>query len=151
MATVESAVHSLQVKRLVHAPPSRVYRAWTDPSQVALWFAPSAEFETVVHELDPREGGTYRIEMRHPDGSTHIAIGEYRDMEKDARLTFSWRWEGTPMADTVVTVEFLRRGDSTEVVLTHSQFPSEDQRDEHTKGWTACFSRMKALLEEAGS
>jgi uncharacterized protein YndB with AHSA1/START domain len=146
MATVESAVHSLQMKRVVPAAPSKVYRAWTDAAQLARWFAPSPDFETVVHELDPREGGSYRIEMKAPDGSSHVAVGEYRDLEKDARLTFTWRWEGAPMPDTLVTVELLKRGEGTEVVLTHTLFPAEAMRDEHTKGWTGCLAQLEALF-----
>jgi uncharacterized protein YndB with AHSA1/START domain len=150
MATVDSASHSLQVKRHVHASPTRVYRAWTDEAQLARWFAPSADFETVVHEMDVRSGGTYRIEMRHPDGSSHVAVGEYRELQAPTRLTFTWRWEGAPMADTLVTVEFLSKAGGTEVVLTHTLFQSEDQRDEHTKGWTGCLTRLEAVARAEG-
>ena len=103
MATVEAASHSLQVKRHVKAAPNDVYRAWTDRAQLARWFAPSSDFEVVVHELNPRAGGTYRIEMRAPDGSSHVAVGEYRELEAPRRLTFTWRWEDSPMADTLVS------------------------------------------------
>ncbi|MEQ1856704.1 MAG: SRPBCC domain-containing protein [Longimicrobiales bacterium] len=142
MATVDTGVHSLQIRRTVRATPSRVYRAWTEPAQVARWFAPNRDFQVVVHRLDVRPGGGYRIEMKHPDGSSHVAIGEYKELEENLRLTFSWRWEGAPMEDTLVTVEFTRLGDDTEVVLTHSRFTSESQRDEHSKGWTGCLTQL---------
>lgn len=142
MATVDTGVHSLQIKRTVRGTPSRVYRAWTEPAQVARWFAPSSDYEVMVHRLDVRPGGGYRIEMKRSDGSSHVAIGEYKEMEENVRLAFSWRWEGAPMEDTLVTVELRSSGDDTEVVLTHSRFTLESQRDEHTKGWTGCLSRL---------
>jgi uncharacterized protein YndB with AHSA1/START domain len=147
MATVDAASHSLQVKRHVGASPQQVYRAWTDRAQLARWFAPSPDFEIVVHELDPRTGGSYRIEMRAPDGSSHVAVGEYRELEAPRRLTFTWRWEGSPMADTLVTVELTSKGDGTEVVLTHTLFQSEEQRDQHTEGWTGCLTQLAARLD----
>ena len=150
MATIDPGVHSLQMKRTVGAPPSRVYRAWTDAAQVARWFAPSADFQTIVHELDVRLGGSYRIEMKHPDGSTHVAVGEYRELRENSRLTFTWRWEGAPMADTLVTVELKRNGEGTDIVLTHTQFSTESLRDEHTKGWTACLTRLTDSLGTRG-
>ncbi len=66
MAAVDTGVHSLQIRRTVRATPSRVYRSWTEPAQVARWFAPNRDFQVVVHQLDVRPGGGYLIEMKHP-------------------------------------------------------------------------------------
>lgn len=147
MATVDATTHSLQVKRQVDASPKEVYRAWTDRAQVARWFAPSPDFLVVVHQLDPRAGGAYRIEMKAPDGSSHVAVGIYEEVESPHRLTFTWRWEGSPMADTLVTVELTAKGGGTEVVLTHTLFQSEEQRDQHTQGWTGCLTQLVALFD----
>jgi uncharacterized protein YndB with AHSA1/START domain len=147
MAHIDTATHSLQVKRHVRASPKQVYRAWTESEQIARWFRPSPDFATVVHRLDLRSGGGYRIEMRHPDGSSHVAVGEYRELESPKRLSFTWRWEGSPMAETLVTVELFSKDDGTEVVLTHTLFQSEPQRDEHTKGWTGCLAQLASLYD----
>jgi uncharacterized protein YndB with AHSA1/START domain len=146
MAQIDTTTHSLQLKRQIPASPKQVYQAWTDRAQLARWFRPSPDFETVVHELDLRAGGSYRIEMRHPNGSTHVAVGEYRELEAPTRLTFTWRWEGTPMVDTLVTVELTSKNDGTELTLTHTLFQSDAERDEHTKGWTGCLTQLDALL-----
>ena len=146
MATVDTASHSLQVRRHLVAPPKKVFQAWTDRAHLARWFAPSPDFKIVVHELDVRPGGGYRIEMRHPDGSSHIAVGEYRELDAPRWLTFTWRWEGSPMSDTLVTVELTSKDGGTEVVLTHTLFQSEELRDEHTKGWTGCMAQLAATL-----
>ena len=41
------------------------------------------------------------------------------------------------MGETLVTIEFLDRGDSTEMILTHEMFPTEGLRDQHAQGWEA--------------
>ena len=146
MARLDTATNSLRVKRHVLASPEAVYRAWTDGSQLTQWFRPASDFETVVHELDLRTGGIYRIEMKHPDGSSHVAIGEYRELEPPHRIAFTWRWEGSPMTETLVTVELAASDGGTELVLTHTQFQSEEQQENHLKGWTGCLAQLVTLF-----
>jgi hypothetical protein len=40
--------------------------------------------------------------------------------------------EGKP---SLITVEFLKRGEQTELVLTHSRFATVESRDNHARGW----------------
>jgi uncharacterized protein YndB with AHSA1/START domain len=150
MATIDTAMHSLQIKRHLGAPPARVYSAWTEEEDLARWFAPSPDFDTVVHQLDVRAGGKYRIEMKSPDGSSHIAVGEYRELAAPNRLAFTWRWEGSPMTDTLVTVELQANGNGTDLTLTHTLFESEELRDQHTEGWTGCLGRLEPLFAPKG-
>ncbi len=48
--------------------------------------------------------------------------------------------------DTLVTIELLSKDGGTEIVLTHTLFQTEAQRDQHAKGWTGCFARLVPLL-----
>lgn len=140
--------HTLLIKRVIAATPRQVFDAWTDPGILANWFAPAANFRTIVHELDVRVGGRYRIEMLNPDGTPHTAIGEYREIIPGERLAFTWKWaEQAAMEDTLVTLEFLSRGTDTELVLSHSLFLTDDARDHHGKGWDGCVARLAALFD----
>jgi uncharacterized protein YndB with AHSA1/START domain len=141
-----AVAQSLEVRRLIPAPPARVYDAWTTPEVLTQWFSPSPDYTVVVHRADTQVGGAYRIEMRHPNGASHIAVGEYRELNRPTRLVFTWRWEGAPVADTLVTVEFHPSGSGTEVVLTHARFATEKDRDDHLKGWTGCLDHLNTVL-----
>ncbi len=56
---------------------------------------------------------------------------------------YTWRWEAEPeLGETLVTVEFLDREGSTEVVLTHEFLPTEKARGDHKKGWHGCLDRL---------
>lgn len=146
VTSTDKTTHSLQVRRTIPASPQRVYQAWTDPKILADWFAPSADFTTIVHGADARVGGAYRIEMRNASGASHIAVGEYRELVPGKRLAFTWRWaEKAGMTETLVTVEFQPEGTQTVVVLTHTLFQTPADRDDHTKGWNGCLSRLAAL------
>jgi uncharacterized protein YndB with AHSA1/START domain len=149
MTTTSDQTHSLEVRRVVSATPARVYAAWTTPALLAKWFAPADTFSVVVHSADVRPGGRYRIEMVPPQGPSHIAIGEYRELDPPRRLVFTWRWENDPPRDTLVTVELQSHADGTEVVLRHVLFPTAADRDQHRDGWTGCLARLEAGLAPA--
>lgn len=53
--------------RLVDAPIARVYRAWTDPEQIPLWFGPE-DHAIATQEMDLREGGLWRFTMTTSGG-----------------------------------------------------------------------------------
>ena len=99
-----------------------------------------------MHELDLLTGGAYRIEMKDPDGSNHVAIGEYRELESPTRLAFTWRWEGSPMTDTLVTIELTPKDGGREIVLTHTLFQSEEEREGHLEGWNGCLAQLDTLF-----
>ena len=46
-----------------------------------------------------------------------------------------------------ITLEFHEVAGGTEIVLTHSGFPSEDARGQHDGGWAGCFDCLAAYLE----
>jgi uncharacterized protein YndB with AHSA1/START domain len=138
---------SLQVKRTFAAPRERVFRAWTDRKEFARWFAPSADYTTVVTELDPRPGGKYNVEMTHKGGNVHKHGGVYREVKPPEKLVFTWNWQQAPDgSDTLVTVEFHDLGNSTEIVLTHERFPNAEAREKHNQGWTGCLDQLTKYL-----
>jgi len=139
---------TLQIKRTFAAPREKVFRAWTDPRALTRWFAPSDDFSTPLAEVDVRVGGKYRIQMKAPDGVLHTVNGVYREVKPPEKLVFTWSWEpgggscGTPGYETLVTVEFHERGNSTELVLTHEGFMDSTERDKYNQGWTGCLNRL---------
>ena len=78
--------YALDLERTLSAPPERIFRAWTDPDELARWFAPDPEFTTEA-EVDLRVGGAYRIRM----GPYEVA-GAYLSIDPPRTLAFSWRW-----------------------------------------------------------
>ena len=139
---------TLKVRRTFPAPRARVFRAWTDPKELALWFAPSVEYSTKVPELDLKVGGKYRVEMHHKGGNINRVGGTYREINPPEKLVFTWRWENDPTAhESLVTVEFLDLGTSTEVLLTHVQLPNVEQREKHAQGWNGCLEQLGRYVE----
>lgn len=138
----------LQIRRSFSAPPETVFRAWTQKEHFGQWFAPTKEFKTIIHDLDVRPGGKYRVEMQSPDGKIHTVQGVYREVLPAQKLVFSWSWETEPQhGETEVTLEFFPAKNGTELTLTHRNFPNRDAKDEHSKGWTGCLDRLGELMK----
>lgn len=74
--------------RVLDAPHSLVFKAWTDPKHVAQWWGPKNSMNPVC-ELDVRPGGTMRIHMRGPDGSVYPMMGAYQEIVEPERLVFT--------------------------------------------------------------
>jgi uncharacterized protein YndB with AHSA1/START domain/uncharacterized damage-inducible protein DinB len=141
MSAPQLSTATLRLTRVFAAPRERVFRAWTEASELTKWFHPSAEYTTRVRDLDFRVGGVYRIEMHHQSGKVSTAAGTYKEIAAPERLVFSWHWEEKPNPEeTLVTVDFRSLGDSTEVTLTHTLFSSENERTMHAHGWEGCLT-----------
>jgi len=53
--------------------------------------------------------------------------------------------EGKP---SLITVEFLKRGERTEFVLTHSRFATVESRDNHARGWSNGVESFAKFVEK---
>jgi Activator of Hsp90 ATPase homolog 1-like protein len=62
--------------RIFDAPRERVFRAWTDPDEVAAWYGP-AHMETPRERIriDLRVGGRWEVTMVPRGGGGEFAIG----------------------------------------------------------------------------
>src|SRR4051812_26535329 len=144
MANTVSQPKSVEVRRTIRAPRQRVYDAWTKPEELKRWHAPGPM--TVARaDMEPRVGGAYRIHMVSPAGEEHRVTGEYREVDPPRRLVYTWQWEtGTDQTVTTVAIDFIERGQDTEVVLRHDGFTREEASASHLQGWTAIMDKLVA-------
>ena len=132
----------LRIRRVLPAPPDRVWRALTDPAALAEWFWPRASYGTVA-ETDPRPGGKYRIDA--PKAGI-AASGEYVTVEPPHRLVMTWRWADEPQ-ETLVTIELEEAPEGTALTLLHERFDGVEARDGHERGWSDCLDRLPTWLD----
>ncbi|MGI6879112.1 SRPBCC family protein [Microbacterium sp. gxy059] len=106
------------IVRVFDAPRELVWRAWTDASELAQWLH-LFEVSTSNIAFDVRVGGRYRYTMTNEEtGEQFPTGGEYLEVEPFDRLVFTWGDPDAPVAGTpVITLTFLPRGDSTELVF----------------------------------
>jgi len=147
MATTAAPVPTLEVRRTIRAPRQRVFDAWTKAEELKKFHAPGP-LHVEVAEIDLRPGGKYRIVMVEPDGKKHGVYGVYREVEPPRKVVYTWSHDGDHIVkDSLITVEFLERGDSTEVVLTHA-IADDKERESHTSGWTSILEKLQAAYSK---
>ena len=137
----------LQINRFFDCAADELFSAWTDPEQLQKWHAPQ-NVEVGDVEVDLSVGGLYRIEMLHDGSDKNLSVvsGEYREIEKNRRLVYTWGWEGSDRYETLVTVEFKEKNGGTELLLKHQRFASDSGRDRHEFGWNGCLDGLHRYL-----
>jgi uncharacterized protein YndB with AHSA1/START domain len=143
--TAVASPSSLVISRTYPASVERVFKTWTDANQLGQWFAPSDDYTTKA-SVDLRVDHEYCIAITHKGGNVHTILGTYRLIDPPRKLVYTWRWEGGPAADTLVTVDFTPDGDATKVTITHEQFLDAETRDKHNEGWNGCLDRLQRTV-----
>ncbi len=69
-------------------PRRTVFEMFTDPKKAAKWFGSPAGAITVLFELDPRPGGTLRIQDRWPGQPVHETSGTVLEVVEPERFAF---------------------------------------------------------------
>ena len=87
---MESAERVLAIERIFDAPPSLVFKAWTDPQHLVHWYGPRG-FTLPSCKLDLRPGGAWRSCMLSPEGREHWVRGVFREIVEPERLVFTLR------------------------------------------------------------
>ncbi|PCJ86767.1 MAG: hypothetical protein COA52_14830 [Hyphomicrobiales bacterium] len=101
-------------------------------------------------DVDLRPGGLYRIANQLPDGSIVWITGEFVRIDKPRLIEYSWQTGADPqyLGETKqrVTVRFVPRGDSTEVIVEHLNSPTQEIHDSHQGGWMGCLEGLERYL-----
>jgi uncharacterized protein YndB with AHSA1/START domain len=107
------------IVRDLPAPPSRVWRSWTDPDDMAGWLAGmNASRESI--SVDARVGGRYAYTMVNAEtGEAFPTGGEYLELDEPHRLVLTWGNPDDATDDAArLTVELEPHGDGTRMTFT---------------------------------
>lgn len=88
--------------RTFEHPRARVFRAWTDPRRLAVWWGPDG-FTNTFHQFDLRPEGDWRFTMHGPDGHNYENHSIFREIEPGSRIVFDH--VTNPRFHVVVTFE----------------------------------------------
>ena len=144
-----AADQEVLITRIFEAPRERVFRAWTDPDEVAAWYGPE-HMETPrdrIH-IDLRIGGRYELTMVQPGGGAEFAIG-YEILELAEPELIVLRSDPMPEMGmpegALLRVEFHDHGDKTRMTLSDGPYPAAG-RGHAEAGWSAAFDKLATLV-----
>lgn len=142
---------SLRLTRTFDAPPSLVFKCWTDPARLAAWWAPRP-FTMPQLTLDIRPGGKIEAVMRSPEGQEHGFDGEYIAVDEPARLEFRTRirQDGAILFENHHVVTFADDGDGTlltlQVTLLSAEAGAAPYLSGMAQGWTMCLDQLAEVV-----
>jgi uncharacterized protein YndB with AHSA1/START domain len=138
---------TLELRRVLPAPPEAVFAAFSEPEELVQWWGPQG-FTIPSVDFHPRVGAPYRIEMRPPEGEPFYLKGAFRAVDPPTHLAYSFAWEPPDPDDVETIVELRFRGvdGSTDVALTQGSFKTEERRSLHHDGWKETFDKLEEHL-----
>jgi len=136
----------LVVTRTFDAPPSLVYKAWSQPELFQRWWMPKslAGVSLVACDMDVRTGGKYRLEFAAGGSDTMAFYGKYLEVVPNERIVWT-NDEGEEGA--VTTVTFEDQGGKT-LVNFHEAYPSSEALEEALQGSAAGLPEQLDQLDE---
>jgi uncharacterized protein YndB with AHSA1/START domain len=150
---VQTAEQQIVITRIFDAPRELVFKAWTDPDQVARWFGP-AGFDTPRDsvEIDLRLGGRFDLRMvARNSGAEYRLHYEIVELLEPELLAL----KAGPMPEvglhnsTVARIELQDEAGKTRMTLTDGPYP-EPGGGGAAAGWEASFDKLEALVTRGG-
>lgn len=140
---------SLRLTRSFRVPRTRLFQAWTDPEELKKWWQLGHGWKLTVAEVELRVGGKYRIALTstHKE-ENHNVTGIFREVSIPERLVYTWNVEDPRMKEeeSIVTVEFHDKGDSTELALKHDRLVGKESRQNTYDGWLMVLDGLARLV-----
>ena len=146
-ADVDSADLSVRLERSFNAGRGPVFHAFLRPETLRLWWGPEG-FTAESIEVDARVGGRFRFAFKAPDGAVHAMCGEYREIRPPEKLVFTWFWEGSESAVSLVTIDLHDAPGGTRLALVHEGLPTKESRESHTWGWNSGFNKLAQAIDK---
>ena len=137
------------ITRVFEAPREAVFKAWTDPEEIAAWYGPE-HFDAPAERIrvDLRVGGRWEVTMvQRGSGDSFPAGYEIVELVEPELLVL----RSDPMPEfgmpepTVTRVELHEDGPGrTRMTLTDGPYPTNSGHAE--AGWKSSFEKLAAYL-----
>ena len=135
------------ITRIFDAPREQVFKAWTDPDEVAAWYGPAhMDIPRDSVRIDAHVGGRWEVTMVPRGGGDGFAIG-YEILELVEPELLIMRSDPMPgqHESTLVRVELHDHGPKTRMTLSDGPFPVAG-RAHAEAGYEGALDKLAARL-----
>jgi uncharacterized protein YndB with AHSA1/START domain len=133
---------TVKMDRVIPASPAAVYKAWLDPKMSANpWYgSDKLVWKPQVHGL------FYFAHLK--SGGKHPHYGQFLVLKPGKRIQSTWMSPHTRGLESLVTVDFKKKGPGTLVSLRHSNLPADAEGRLHIEGWKGCIGMLEELMKK---
>lgn len=160
---LEQNTGEIVLDRTFDAPRDIVWKAWTTPEAMKLWWGPK-DFTAPYIAIDLRVGGQYLCCMRSLDGQNFWSTGVYKEIVPMERLVCTDSFsdaEGNVVpatyygmsADFPMTLEVTITFEDTDegrtlMTLHHVGVPEGEMAQQCRLGWDQSFDKLSEALKQ---
>jgi len=143
----------LIITRVLNAPRSALWRAWSDPVLLKEWWCPKP-WTTQVLAFDLKPGGAFHTLMKGPDGGVSDNPGSFLEVVPGERLVFTsmltggWR-PNTPWMGFTAIITMTDEGAGCRYTA-QVMHPDDASREQHEQmgffdGWNTVITQLEAF------
>jgi uncharacterized protein YndB with AHSA1/START domain len=141
----------IRIERVFDAPRARVWRAFTDPEEVAQWWGRGNRM--TIERMDVVPGGHWRY-VEHTSDAAYGFEGRYRVVDSERRLEQTFEWDGAPGHVLVQAATFEDAGAGRTRVITVCTYMTAEDLDAMSAagmkgGMIESYAALDALLARA--
>lgn len=142
------AGNTVTLHRVIKATPEKVYRAFTEPNALASWIPPYG-FLCVVHNMDVKVGGSYRMSfINFSTGNGHSFGGEYLELNPNEFIKYTDRFDDPNLPGEMITSVWLKGvSGGTELKIVQEGIPEVIPLDMCYLGWQDSLDKLIRLVE----
>ena len=158
MTTATDPRLDLTLQRVIRAPRSSIWRAWTEPTRLGRWWVPAPTIAR-VDRLEVEPGGAFVTSMSDDgDAYTPHMDAIFLVVEPQHRLVFTnainSAWRPAAPAPVPMTAEIALDdhpdGTDYRVIVRHGSPADRDRHEEigFFDGWASVTAALAALVEK---
>ncbi|HRH93560.1 MAG TPA: SRPBCC family protein [Candidatus Peribacteria bacterium] len=150
MPASDTSDREIIITRLVNAPRTLVWKAWTQPEHLEKWWGPNG-FSVTTRSIQMREGGLWDFVMHGPDGRDYENRIIFTEITEPERIAHD-HGDGEGKIHFQATITFEAQGEKT-LITMRSVFPTAEELayvvKEHgaVEGGKQTLGRMAAYAE----
>jgi len=138
---------TIRLHRVVRTTPEKLYRAFLEPEAMAKWLPPHG-FTGIVHQIDARVGGTYKMSFTNfTTGQSHSFGGRYLELVPNELIRHTDQFDAPNLpGEMQVTIRLKAVSVGTELNIVQEGVPDLIPAEGCYLGWQDSLTLLTLLV-----
>lgn len=151
---------TLTIERLIYAPITKIWDAFTDADQLKQWWSPQG-MSCSHASIELKAGGLFRYCFKTQDGNEFWGRGVYQNVKQPSQLSYldtftdatgqpvppsHFGIPGDDVIETLVEFSFVEEGENTKLKMVGENYYDDAMTDDLISGWNSMFDKLESFL-----
>ena len=139
---------TVKLHRVIRTTPEKVYRAFINPQAMVKWLPPNG-FTGIVHHLEPKVGGTYKMSFTNfTSMKSHSFGGTFLELVPNERIKHTDKFDAPGLAGEMTTTIALKSVlVGTEINVVQDGIPDVIPVEACYLGWQESLNLLAMMVE----